>query len=220
MTALDADENAGFTIFELATAAGVEPRTIRSYVEKGLIPGPDSLGRGARYPQDALDRLKVLVLLRDANRSLTLEQIRMLLQRLGPSELSGLADGRLRIGAVLDTEAGGVPSRTAALDYLAVLRSKAAPSRQASERGDARPTRPPDRDDDHLPVLEEAARALLKLAGLTTASRGVRGEHWYRLPLTPDIELSVRGSFGSDQLAQLHRIGDALRLLLTKGPRT
>jgi hypothetical protein len=68
-------------------------------------------------------------------------------------------------------------------------------------------------------VLEEAARALARLSGLTSASRGVRGEPWYRLPLTPDIELSVRGNFASEELAQLHRIGDALRLLLTKGPR-
>ncbi|MFM8413794.1 MAG: MerR family transcriptional regulator [Planctomycetota bacterium] len=214
----NAAENAGFTISELAAEAGVEPRTIRSYVEKGIIPGPDSLGRGARYPQDALDRLKVLTLLRDANRSLTLDQIRILLQKLGPSELRGLADGRLRIGAVLDTDAVGEPPRTAAMDYLAMIRSDLSPSVTAKNYAADPCYRPTDYDDE-LPVLEEAARALVKLAGLTTASRGVRGEHWYRLPLTPDIELSVRGSFGSDQLAQLHRIGDALRLLLTKGPR-
>lgn len=221
------DSAAGFTISELTEASGVEPRTIRSYVEKGILPGPDSLGRGARYPQDSLDRLKVLQLLRDANRSLTLDQIRVLLQSLGPSELRGLADGRLRIGAVLDTDAlGGSPPRSAAVEYLRGLQQ---PSKRPNlpphlnVRGDASPNvaecRIDDRFDDQLPVLEEAARALAQLAGLTSASRSVRGEHWYRLPLTPDIELSIRGNFGSDQLAQLHRIGDALRSLLTKGPR-
>jgi DNA-binding transcriptional MerR regulator len=216
----NADSAAGFTISELTAESGVEPRTIRSYVEKGIIPGPDSLGRGARYPQDSLDRLKVLQLLRDANRSLTLDQIRVLLQSLGPSELRGLADGRLRIGALLDTDAdGGPPQRTAALDYLTSIRRLKRPSHQLSERLVQAGASPHTDFDDQLPVLEEAARALAQLAGLTTASRGVRGEHWYRLPLTPDIELSVRGSFGSDQLAQLHRIVDALRLLLTKGPR-
>lgn len=221
------DSAAGFTISELTEASGVEPRTIRSYVEKGILPGPDSLGRGARYPQDSLDRLKVLQLLRDANRSLTLDQIRVLLQSLGPSELRGLADGRLRIGAVLDTDAlGGSPPRSAAVEYLHGLQQ---PSKRPNlpphlnVRGHASPNvaecRIDDRFDDQLPVLEEAARALAQLAGLTSASRSVRGEHWYRLPLTPDIELSIRGNFGSDQLAQLHRIGDALRSLLTKGPR-
>jgi DNA-binding transcriptional MerR regulator len=207
---------AAYTISELAEQSGVEPRTIRSYVEKGIIPGPDSLGRAARYPRESLDRLKVLQLLRDANRGLTLDQLRMLLQSLGPAEVSGLADGRIRIGALLDTAAGSESTPSAAIDYLRSLRSHGALLNAHSPPASALR-----RDvDDRLPVLEEAARALARLAGLANASRGVRGEHWYRLPLTPDIELSVRGSFGSDQLAQFHRIGDALRLLLTKGPRT
>jgi len=203
-----------FTIQELSDATGVEPRTIRSYVEKGLIPGPDSLGRGAKYPRESLDRLKVLQLLRDANRGLTLDQIRLLLKRLGPSELRGLADGRLRIAALLDAAqpTSDTPSRSAAVDYLRTLRAEV-PARLATT---------PHHNyawQDSLPVLEEAARALARLSGLTSASRGVRGEPWYRLPLTPDIELSVRGNFAPEELAQLHRIGDALRLLLTKGPR-
>lgn len=203
-----------FTLQELAEATGVEPRTIRSYVEKGLVPGPESLGRGARYPRESLDRLKVLQLLRDANRGLTLDQIRLLLKRLGPSELRGLADGRIRIAALLDTDQvmGDTPSRSAAVDYLRALRAegpgRVPPTAHLSYAW-----------QDGLPVLEEAARALARLSGLTSASRGVRGEAWYRLPLTPDIELSVRGTFAPEELAQLHRIGDALRLLLTKGPR-
>lgn len=203
-----------FTLQELADATGVEPRTIRSYVEKGLVPGPDSLGRGAKYPRESLDRLKVLQLLRDANRGLTLDQIRLLLKRLGPSELRGLADGRIRIAAVLDTAAlaGELPSRSAAAEYLRTLRPSAAAYQSP-------PMHTQGAWEDSLPVLEEAARALARLAGLSSASRGVRGEPWYRLPLTPDIELSVRGNFAPEELAQLHRIGDALRLLLTKGPR-
>ena len=203
-----------FTIQELSDASGVEPRTIRSYVEKGLIPGPDSLGRGARYPRESLDRLKVLQLLRDANRGLTLDQIRQLLKRLGPSELRGLADGRLRIAALLDAAqpTSDTLSRSAAVDYLRTLRGEVpvrlSPTPQHTCAW-----------QESLPVLEEAARALARLSGLTSASRGVRGEPWYRLPLTPDIELSVRGNFAPEELAQLHRIGDALRLLLTKGPR-
>jgi len=204
-----------FSISELAAKTGVEPRTIRSYVEKGILAGPESLGRGARYTQESLDRLKVLQLLRDANRSLTLDQIRLVLQSLGPSEVRALADGRIRIGALLDTDAAA-PPRTAALEYLQALRCDTQPTRHPTWA--AAPGRGSSTADD-LPVLEEAARALMKLAGLSSASRSVRGEQWYRLPLTPDIELSIRGSFGSDQLAQLQRIGDALRLLLTKGPR-
>lgn len=211
-------ENAGYTISELSEQSGVEPRTIRSYVEKGILPGPESLGRSARYPQESLNRLKVLQLLRDANRNLTLDQIRRLLQSLGPSQLSGLADGRIRIGAVLDTDAAEDSSRSGAIDYLRSLHSQAPPP-DASTPFPRSEFRSHEDFEDQLPVFEEAALALAKLAGLTSSSRSTRIEQWYRLELSPDIELSVRGSFGSDQIAQLHRIGDALRLLLTKGPR-
>jgi DNA-binding transcriptional MerR regulator len=211
----------GLTLQELAAKTGVEPRTIRSYVEKGVILGPESFGRGARYPRETLDRLKVLQLLRDANRSLTLDQIRVLLNSIGPSQLREVAEGTVRIGAVIDTDAAGTSPlpKTAALEYLNRLRSSPSypQSRASVSPWQYRRATPPI-DDDQLPVLENAARALAELAGTTSSSRSARGESWYRISLTPDIELSIRGEFGTEQLAQLHRIGDSLRTLLTKGP--
>ena len=38
-----------WTLEELATETGLAPRTIRSYIERGLLPGPATRGRGARY---------------------------------------------------------------------------------------------------------------------------------------------------------------------------
>ena len=155
----------GLTLQDLAAETGVEPRTIRSYVEKGVIPGPESLGRGARYPRETLDRLKVLQLLRDANRSLTLDQIRVLLHGIGPSQLRAIADGTVRIGAVIDTDAAGsgpLP-RTAAMDYLQSLRQPTSDSRS----GDlwtplmlCATAAPLGLDDDRLPVFEAAAREI------------------------------------------------------------
>lgn len=208
------------TLQELADKTGVEPRTIRSYVEKGLLPGPDSLGRAARYPRETLDRLKVLQLLRDANRNLTLDQIRLLLQSLGQSQIHAIATGRQQIGAVIDTDAGtGTPSPAGALEYLRRLKSHAvAEPVHASRSWNAPAAAPPDQGS--LPALEQAARALADLAGLGTSSRSTRGEAWYRISVTPDIELAVRGEFAAEQLAQLHRISAALRLLFTKGTPT
>lgn len=220
--ARDPDSTEPLTLQELADQTGVEPRTIRSYVEKGVIPGPGSLGRGARYPRETLDRLKVLQLLRDANRSLTLDQIRVLLHGIGPSQLRAIADGAMRIGALIDTDAAGSSPlpRTAAMDYLQSLREASSDSRSRDRLSAVLMcAKAPNPDDDRLPILEAAARALAQLAG-TSSSRGTRGESWYRISLTPDIELSVRGEFGTEQLAQLHRIGDSLRTLLTKGPST
>lgn len=216
------NETQGLTLQELAAKTGVEPRTIRSYVEKGVLPSPETLGRGARYPRETLDRLKVLQLLRHADRNLTLDQIRVLFHSIGPSQLSAIANGELRVGAVIDTDsAGSNPlSKTAAIEYVQSLRQSWAHSVHCADPSPvffrAAKTSPP--DDQQLTVLENAARALAALAGAPSSSRTTRGEGWYRISLTPDIELSVRGEFGTEQLAQLHRIGDALRTLLTKGP--
>ena len=217
----DSKSAEGLTLQELAAHTGVEPRTIRSYVEKGVILGPESFGRGARYPRETLDRLKVLQLLRDANRSLTLDQIRVLLNSIGPSQLREVAEGTVRIGAVIDTDAAGTSPlpKTAAMDYLHGLRrSQSQPQSPAAVSPLLYRRTSPPIDDDQLPILENAARALAELTGTNSSSRSARGESWYRISLTPDIELSVRGEFGTEQLAQLHRIGDSLRTLLTKGP--
>ena len=215
----DSKSAEGLTLQELAAQTGVEPRTIRSYVEKGVILGPESFGRGARYPRETLDRLKVLQLLRDANRSLTLDQIRVLLNSIGPSQLREVAEGTVRIGAVIDTDAAGTSPlpKTAAMDYLHGLR-RSQPQSPASVAPLLYRRKSPPIDHDQLPILENAARALAELTGTNSSSRSARGESWYRISLTPDIELSVRGEFGTEQLAQLHRIGDSLRTLLTKGP--
>jgi DNA-binding transcriptional MerR regulator len=237
----------GFSLQELADQSGVEPRTIRSYVERGLLPGPETLGRGARYPAEALDRLRVMQLLRDANRDLTLDQIRVLLQSLSPALVADIASGRQRIAGVVDTDAAPpAGGHGEALAYLQALRGGAAtslpgarraavppppaaatdrsahqqsllPMASAAAAADAPAVRDASVPYGELTLLAEAARALTALAGAPMAARPVRAETWLRIPITPDIELSVRAVYGDDELAHLHRIGDALRRLLTQG---
>lgn len=195
------------TLQELADLTGMEPRTIRSYIERGLLSGPESLGRGARYSQSTLDRLRVIQLLRDAKRDVTLEQLRVVLQSLSPAQIAGMASGAIRIGALIDTDAGldaraGMDNQDA-LSYLRTIRAAAGG--------------PSGNTEGELSALAHAAEALTRLVGMASPSRGVRAEGWHRLALTPDIELHVRGQFGPEELAQFHRIGDALRVLLTKG---
>src|SRR4051794_40405930 len=46
-----------FAIRELADRGGVSRRTIRYYVQEGLLPSPFGLGRGNHYGPEHLDRL-------------------------------------------------------------------------------------------------------------------------------------------------------------------
>lgn len=46
-----------FGIKELAAEGGVSRRTVRYYVQRGLLPPPTGTGRGNHYTQEHLDRL-------------------------------------------------------------------------------------------------------------------------------------------------------------------
>lgn len=69
------------SIGELAERADVSRRTIRFYVQRGLIAPPEGGGRGAHYTPEHLERLLAVKRLQEVG--IPLEVI---LQRLGPPE--------------------------------------------------------------------------------------------------------------------------------------
>jgi DNA-binding transcriptional MerR regulator len=75
---------------ELAEAAGVSPRTVRYYVQRGLLPAPPFKGPDTVYGEDHLLRLKAIRVLQA--RFLPLDAIQVELMRLGPDELKALAE--------------------------------------------------------------------------------------------------------------------------------
>ena len=75
---------------ELAEAAGVSPRTVRYYVQRGLLPAPPFKGPDTVYGEDHLIRLKAIRVLQA--RFLPLDAIQVELLRLGPDELKALAE--------------------------------------------------------------------------------------------------------------------------------
>lgn len=203
-----------FDLQSLAEASGTEPRTIRSYIEKGLLPGAETRGRNATYGADHLARLKVIGLLRDARRQITLDEVRLLLLRLSPQQVRDIASGRLQIAGLVDTN-DPAPARSA-LEYLNSIprEGESRPRHKLADPAYAPASPGPIQDS---PPLEQLLRLLMHMAGSSAVPRWVHGETWVRIAITPDIELSVRGEFSAEQIAQLHRIGDHLRHLLTKG---
>ncbi|HRE92169.1 MAG TPA: MerR family transcriptional regulator, partial [Myxococcota bacterium] len=69
------------SIGELAERAEVSRRTIRFYVQRGLIAPPQGGGRGAHYTEEHLERLLAVKRLQEVG--IPLEVIQ---QRLGPLE--------------------------------------------------------------------------------------------------------------------------------------
>src|SRR4029450_4196698 len=66
-----------YAIGELADLASISRRTVRYYVQEGLLPPPLGLGRGNHYGREHLDRLLQVKALQEAGRAL--DEIRQLL---------------------------------------------------------------------------------------------------------------------------------------------
>jgi len=75
--------NDRYAVGELADLGGVSRRTVRYYVQEGLIPAPLGVGRGDHYGREHLDRLLQVKALQEAGR--TLDEIRQLLDAGGVS---------------------------------------------------------------------------------------------------------------------------------------
>lgn len=67
-------EDLRYAIGDLAELGGVSRRTVRYYVQEGLIPAPYGLGRGRHYGREHLESLLRVKALQEAGR--TLEEIR------------------------------------------------------------------------------------------------------------------------------------------------
>jgi DNA-binding transcriptional MerR regulator len=72
-----------YTVGELAELGGVSRRTVRYYVQEGLIPTPLGVGRGAHYGPEHLEQLLRVKSMQE--RGLSLEEIRQEPLASGPA---------------------------------------------------------------------------------------------------------------------------------------
>ena len=208
------------TLAELAAASGLQPRTIRSWVAQGILPGPLSRGPFARYPADMLERVLAVRSMRDVL-GMPLASIRQELL-VAPPELIRSHAAKAAGLAPEQPEAPrpASPAPDAALSYLRGLRAQSAqPQSPRSIFG--RPAfmaeMPPPPAEPEPPAtsgFEGLERRLLAGREGKPPARKARAEAWLRIPVTPDIELAIRGSLDAEQRARLERCADLIRDIL------
>src|SRR4051812_40556202 len=103
----------------LADRAGVSIRTVRYYIQQGLLPKPDARGPGAHYTEEHLDRL-------------------LLIKRLQREHLP-LAE----IRRVLDASAGEAPPPRSAREYIRSVLGQSAMLAEPAATFDAAPAEEP-----------------------------------------------------------------------------
>ena len=94
---MDADPSP-LDLSALADRAGVSTRTVRYYIQQGLLPKPDARGPGAHYTEEHLDRL--LLIKRLQKEHLPLAEIRKAIES-GAAEAAAPRSARDYIRSVL-----------------------------------------------------------------------------------------------------------------------
>jgi DNA-binding transcriptional MerR regulator len=109
------------TIDDLEKHSGLSIRTLHYYMQKGLLPSPDKRGKYASYSQEHLDRLDLILILKEMH--LPLNEIRELLDSLTPEEIQHYRDDQEDFLVKLktakpDAQDSNSVSESSALDYI------------------------------------------------------------------------------------------------------
>lgn len=192
--------NGSYSLAELAEVTGLEERTIRSYIERGLLAGANARGRAASYSDEHLARLNIIMSLRRARPNIGLSEIRVFLQNLSPDQIKRFAGGEITATSrVTDT----------------LIRTEDPESGTASTEGIEMPrTTDWARSAARLTGVERLVCILREVSGQKALGSTSKVEGWQRIAVTPDIELSVRAGFDESLVAAFRELADLLRHLL------
>ena len=169
-------------LLELADRADVSPRTIRYYIQEGLLPSPEAKGPGAHYRKEHLDLLQIIKRLQQ--QYLPLVQIRRLLKEAGDDLSALLAESRV-----------SAHRRTSAAEYIRDARgSEGKRSRQHEH--------PLGELGNQLVAREPTAEWNLKHR---------KRSQWERIDLGPDVELHIRRPLSREQNRQIDRLLKAVK---------
>ena len=221
------------TIAELAEEADVTPRTIRYYVEQGLLP-PPGRGRIAEYTEEHLQLLGLIGRLK--RHYLPLEEIRDMLQRLSREEIEELL---ARDEPALTDEG----KRSSAADYISNLFERGLIQEQTRLREPAAPdySMPlPTPAPMIMPSMPAAASAAAPPPTPPVAKRGLFGygrpaamperaaaqelpqpdeeSTWHRVTIAPGVELHFHASVGARVRSVMSRLIAVVGNILEPSP--
>lgn len=195
------------TLEDLAAQSGLTLRTLRFYMQEGLLPGPETRGKYARYSQQHLDRLELIRRMKDLR--LPLQEIRQLIDNMTPEEMSRLRRYQDEIAqkininkyAMNDTSAiNEKPS--SALDYIHSIQAV-----QENVRAYRQPKQP-------LPLADAVRPRMLKQVDRSIPQPPAGQETWRRIQLADGIELNVRETDDQHEKQQLEQLIQSVRKLI------
>jgi len=188
------------TIEDLEKHSGLPVRTLHYYMQEGLLPGPDKRGKYATYAQEHLDRLDLILILKEMH--LPLKEIRALLESLTPAEIRHYRDDQEQLLGKLKSARPGeaAPSSdsegSSALEYIKGLEE--AHGKISEIRS----------DQAYFPrQLFENNRTQDEISiGMERPSRQPQEERWRRVVIADGIELHTRETRDKETVYKIKRL--------------
>jgi DNA-binding transcriptional MerR regulator len=189
-----------YDLGELCELADVTPRTVRYYLQQGLLPSPGRQGPATRYDRGHLDRLRLIKRLQQEH--LPLAEIRRRLEELSDDAVRALAEQSPPAAA---TPSAGVVRDGSAIAYIRDVlgggrtrQQSPQPSSPPLFRKSQRPSSPDLFAEDAAAASaseppEPVAPPALYQRPMRDAGGGSPARStWERITLAPDVELHVR----------------------------
>ena len=181
-----------YAIGELAEQADVSTRTVRYYVEQGLLPSPGSRGRSAKYGRGHLDRIQLIKRLQAEH--LPLAEIRQQLEALTDEQVAALLQEA--------TE----PPPGSPLEYVRGLLG-------------AKEPRPPyrNRSPFDLAAADSVSEPLASMSAPASAFASAPGydrSRWDRVQIGRDVEIHIRRPLSREQNRRVDELIEIARNLL------
>lgn len=196
------------TIEDLEQHSGLSIRTLHYYMQMGLLPSPDKRGKYASYSQEHLDRLDLILILKELH--LPLKEIRAVLTSLTPSEIihyrNDQQDLLEKIKSVKPQaeEQDKSKRENSALDYIKMLEESHNIHKEITENASSvynnrqgKPFKPP-----------EVARS--------TNDQDLKIEIWRRVIFDDGVALSIRDTQDSQRRNKIDRLISFGRSLFKK----
>jgi len=179
----------GLDIIALADATGVTPRTIRYYVQQGLLPSPNKRGPGANYDKSLIDRLQLIKRLQREH--LPLAEIR--------NQLESLDDNGVREAL------GGLPELPLPDSSVAYVRSVLSREAYGSAREDG-------------PLFAASAAEADPIMPMPKPATATTKSTWERVRLSRDVELHIRRPLTRERNKLVDRLLDAAKNIFSEEP--
>ena len=200
-----------YTLEDLSTISGFSLRTLRYYIQEGILQGPDTRGKNASYSQRHLDRIELVQRLKKLH--LPLREINHIVENMNPEEISQIREYQDILNTKIKrpefpdvSELSFNQNRSSALEYIQDLENKWENTKAIRET----PQSPPSSEKTPAENASYTATGKHKTIPNTGTS-----EEWTRFIIHDGLEINFRQSKATDDELRIGMLVEYARKLFS-----